>query len=50
VTGRDSGIDVKSRDKTKASIRVCLVVQNRLLRETMARLLQKKPGIIVVAK
>ena len=48
MTSRDSGIDVKFRDKYKPSIRVCLVVQNRLLRETMARLFQKKPGIIVV--
>jgi DNA-binding NarL/FixJ family response regulator len=48
VTSRDSGIDVKFRDKP--SIRVCLAVQNRLLRETMARLFQKKPGIIVVGK
>jgi DNA-binding NarL/FixJ family response regulator len=29
---------------------VCLVVQNRLLGETMARLFRKKPGIIVVGK
>ena len=50
MTSRDSGIDVKFRDKYKPSIRVCLVVQNRLLRETMARLFQKKPGIIVVGK
>jgi DNA-binding NarL/FixJ family response regulator len=50
VTSRDSGIDVKFRDKCKPSIRVCLVVQNRLLRETMARLFQKKAGIIVVGK
>jgi DNA-binding NarL/FixJ family response regulator len=50
VTSKDSSIDVKSRDKAKTPIRVCLVVQNRLLRETMARLFQKKPGIIVVAK
>jgi len=50
VTSRDSGIDVKFRDKYKPFIRVCLVVQNRLLRETMARLFQKKPGIIVVGK
>jgi len=50
VTGKDTGIDVKFRDKAKGSIRVCLVVQNRLLRETMARLFQKKPGITVVAK
>jgi Response regulator containing a CheY-like receiver domain and an HTH DNA-binding domain len=35
---------------SKPSIRVCLVVQNRLLRETMARLFHKKPGIIVVGK
>jgi DNA-binding NarL/FixJ family response regulator len=49
VTSRDSGVDVRSRDKGKNSIRVCLVVQNRLLRETMARLFQKKPGIMVVA-
>lgn len=50
MTGKDSGNDVKLRDKAKTSIRVCLVVQNRLLRETMARLFQKKPGIIAVAK
>ena len=50
MTSRDSGIDVKFRDKCKPSIRVCLVVQNRLLRETMARLFQKKAGIIVVGK
>jgi len=48
VTSRDSGVDLKARDKNRSNIRVCLVVQNRLLRETMARLFQKKPGIIVV--
>ncbi|HEY1471788.1 MAG TPA: response regulator transcription factor [Candidatus Acidoferrum sp.] len=50
MTARDNGIDVKFRDKDKGCIRVCLAVQNRLLRETMARLFQKKPGIVVVAK
>ena len=50
MTGSDSGMDVKSWDKAKTPIRVSLAVQNRLLRETMARLFQKKPGIIVVAK
>ena len=50
MTSRDSRIDVKFRDKCKPSIRVYLVVQNRLLRETMTRLFQKKPGIIVVGK
>ena len=50
MTSRDSGIDVKFRDKCKPYIRVCLVVQNRLLRETMARLFRKKPGIIAVGK
>ena len=50
MTSRDSGIDVKFQDKCKPSIRVCLVVQNRLLRETMARLFRKKPGIIAVGK
>ena len=29
---------------------MCLLVQNRLLRETMARLFRKKPGIIVIGK
>ncbi len=50
MTNRDSGADMKSRDKTSKSIRVCLMVQNRLLRETMTRLFQKKSGIMVVAQ
>jgi DNA-binding NarL/FixJ family response regulator len=41
---------MKSRDKNTTSIRVCLMVQNRLLRETMTRLFQKKSGIMVVAE
>ena len=50
MTSRDSGVDMKSRDKSRTSIRVCLMVQNRLLRETMTRLFHKKMGIMVVAE
>ena len=49
MTSRDNGVDIKLRDKNRTSIRVCLMVQNRLLRETMTRLFQKKSGIMVVA-
>jgi DNA-binding NarL/FixJ family response regulator len=45
---RENAMESKTRDKTKASIRVWVVVQNRLLRETMVHLLQKKAGIAVV--
>jgi DNA-binding NarL/FixJ family response regulator len=46
---RQSEIETKFTEP-KPSIRVCLLVENRLLRETLVRLLQKKAGITVVGK
>lgn len=47
---RETDIERNIREKPKPTIRVCLVVQNRLLRETMVHVLQKKQGITVVGK
>jgi DNA-binding NarL/FixJ family response regulator len=47
---QQSEMEMKLRDKSKPCIRVCLLVENRLLRETMVHLLQKKAGITVVGK
>jgi DNA-binding NarL/FixJ family response regulator len=40
----------RSIDESPFPINVCLVVQNRLLRETLVRLLQKQAGISVVGE
>jgi two-component system, NarL family, response regulator DevR len=46
---RQNEIEMKLSE-LKPSIRVCLLVENRLLRETLVHLLQKKAGITVVGK
>jgi hypothetical protein len=46
----ESSNELKSRENPKTTIRLCLVAENRLLRETMVHLFQKRAGITVVGQ
>ncbi len=47
---REGSNEWKSRENSKAAVRLCLVVENRLLRETLVCPFQKNAGITVVGQ